>query len=78
MKETGFAKDVAVFPFPSRAVMVTLKAVPAGVDAGTEERLRRVAAPGITVTDSLIETAEPEMEAPRMTEPARSPVKLEV
>jgi len=76
LNETGLAKEVAVFPFASRAVRVTLKEVPAVMDEGTEERLKRVAAPGFTVTESLIETGEPEMEAPRVTAPARTPVKV--
>jgi hypothetical protein len=78
VNETGLANEVAVFPFASRAVTVTLNDVPAVVEVGTEERLNRVAAPGFTVTEAVFETAEPRIVAPRLTNPERVPVKFAV
>ena len=69
--------EVATFPFESFAVTVTLNEFPAEALDGTPERTSWLAAPGLTVIVLVLVTVLPPIVAPRTTEPARIPVKLE-
>ena len=69
---------MAVFPAASFAVTVKEKAEPAVAVEGTELRTSCDAAPGETVMEALLETADAEMVAPSVTEPARDPVNVAV
>jgi hypothetical protein len=75
---TELANEVAVLLYASRAVTVTLIGVPAVAVVGAEVKTRDAAAPALTVTDALLETATLRMVAPRVTEPATFPVKVAV
>ena len=69
---------VAMLPDASLAVTVMLKVAPAMELAGMEVRTREFAEAGLMVMVALLEIADPERVAPRVTEPEFTPVKLAV
>jgi hypothetical protein len=73
-------EEVTVFPCASWTVITgwVVQAVPAVPPEGWEVMESLDAAPGVTVMEVLLDTEDPEMVAPRVTDPARTPVKFAV
>jgi len=67
-----------MLPAASLAVTVMLKVAPAMELAGMEVRTREFAEAGLMVMVALLEIADPERVAPKVTEPEFTPVKLAV
>ena len=67
-----------MFPAASLAVMVMLKLAPAMEVLGTEAMTREAAEDGLMEMVALLEMADPERVAPKVTEPEFTPVKLAV